>query len=634
MRLCLAHIALLFLPLTLQAQVPDTTVKRVTRQWTLTEDYTGEIPLPLDTAFSMFQRYRVTDRYSDFTAYPGNYGLPLYQINFFDREWKPDKYLYSYYEPFMYTPSNPRFINTQVPFTEMVWTNGGSRVQAEQTFRIRHSQNINRRLNFGFTYDIVYSLGQYAFQKASDKTFLLHGSYNGDNYTAYFTAGINNLLSFENGGVTDGVLLSDYSTENVPVNLNDLNKAKSNLKNRHLMFVQRWSPGGKRDTVTGVLSKTGPITFSHIGIYEWNKRRYLDIYPESEFYDTIMIDIRASADSLFEGLLSNTVRVDFAAGGTGRFRIGAGAGVRSELRHYGQVVPGDSLTRPDTIARNTSSLVLTGKIFNNIGDKFGWRASGDLWFQGYRAGDFTVNGRIFKDFSTGRGDITWDATGAVARYTPSFWYNSWGSNNFAWDFSAEREFRLTVGSSLEYPAVRAAVRFNYAIVDNFVYMGPDATPSQHTGGLSVAALTVKKEFVLWKLHWDNTLLFQQSTNNEVLSLPLATARSALFFDHVFRFKATNGELSMQIGGEVFIHTLYNAMNYMPSTGRYFNRNDAETGNYPFANLFLNLKVKRTRFFIMFDHINAGLMDYNYYLIPNYPLNVRMLRYGLAWTFYD
>src|SRR5665648_150738 len=182
MRLCLAHIALFILPLALQAQDADTTLKKTTRQWTLTSDYTGEIPLPLDTAFSMFQRYRITDRYSDFNAYPGNYGLPLYQINFFDREWKPDKYLYSYYVPFMYTPSNPRFINTQVPFTEMVWSNGGSRVQAEQTFRVRHSQNINRRLNFGFIYDIIYSLGQYDYQKASDKSFLLHTSFNGDNY--------------------------------------------------------------------------------------------------------------------------------------------------------------------------------------------------------------------------------------------------------------------------------------------------------------------------------------------------------------------------------------------------------------------------------------------------------------------
>ena len=41
---------------------------------------------------------------------------------------------------------------------------------------------------------------------------------------------------------------------------------------------------------------------------------------------------------------------------------------------------------------------------------------------------------------------------------------------------------------------------------------------------------------------------------------------------------------------------------------------------------------------MFDHVNYGFMgeksDRNYDMIPNYLLNRRMFRYGLAWTFYD
>ncbi len=174
------------------ARRPDTIIAKTTRQWTLSSDYTEEINIPLDTTFSLFNHYRKTDKYSDFNAYTGNYGLPLYQINFFDRQWEPDRYLYTYYFPFMYTPANTRFVNTHVPFTELVWTTGGGRSKAEQTFRVRHSQNISRKLNFGLIYDVVYSLGQYDYQKASDNNFLLHSSYNGDAYAAYFAAGINN----------------------------------------------------------------------------------------------------------------------------------------------------------------------------------------------------------------------------------------------------------------------------------------------------------------------------------------------------------------------------------------------------------------------------------------------------------
>lgn len=616
-------------------QGADTTFTKGSRQWTLSPDYTAEIAVPLDTAFSLFNRYRAADKFSDFNAYTGNYGLPLYQINFFDREWKPDRFLYAHYLPFMFTPANTLFINTHVPFTELKWSNGGARSVAEQTFRIRHSQNVNRLLNFGLIYDIVYNIGQYNVQRAIDKNFLFHGSYNGNAYTAYFSAGINNHVSEESGGIVNKEDLSLYEPEGVPFILNELNGAKSTLNNRYLMLVQRYSPGGKRDTITGEVLRTGPVTFSHIGILEWDRRRYFDSYPQSDLYDTIMISSSSTADSLQQRILSNTLRVDFAAGRTDRFRIGAGGGIRSELRSFGLIMPGDTLTRPDTVKHSMSSLALTGKVFNNIGSKFGWAASGDLWFQGYRAGDFIVDGRIYKEFETRRaGTITWDATGTIASYTPSFWYSRWGSNNFTWQLDPKREFRLMAGSSLQWPEYKFSLRFNYAIVDNFIHMGTGAIPSQHEGGLSVLALTAKKEFVVWKLHLDNTVLLQQSTNTDVLDLPFVTARSAFFFSHVFSFKSTGGELYFQIGAEAMIHTPYYALNYMPATGRYFNQAETRLGNYPYINAFINLKVKRTRFFIMADHLNSGLTGYEYFLVPGYPLNIRMIKYGLAWTFYD
>jgi len=80
--------------------------------------------------------------------------------------------------------------------------------------------------------------------------------------------------------------------------------------------------------------------------------------------------------------------------------------------------------------------------------------------------------------------ITWDATGSFASFTPSFWYHSWGSNNFAWQLDHKRELRLTTGSSVEWPDRNMSLKFSYAIVDNFTYMGEDALPVQHEGGLS------------------------------------------------------------------------------------------------------------------------------------------------------
>lgn len=645
------------------AEVKSDTVKkaattkkeRITRLWTLTPDYTNEVPVTLDTAFSLFHRSRMTDKLSDFNIYPGNYGQPLYQLNYFERPWQPDQHLYSHYRPYMFTPSNPVFVNTQVPFTEFVFTFAGVKSNAEQTFHLRHSQNVNKDLNFGFIYNIVYSVGQYAYQNTKDKNFLFHSSYNGEKYTAYLTAGINNLNTFENGGIETREDLESFKNkpENVQTLLNASNEAKNILKNRHIMLIQRYSPGVRKDTSSADIIKNSPVTFSLISSYEWSKRKYVDEMPESTFYDTIIFDDRSTSDTLFQGLLSNTFRIDISAGGSGKFRIGAGAGIRSEIRRFGQIVPGEipdtwncqlihfgelgpgeAHITPDTTMVKKGSLVLTGKIFNNIGEKFGWVATGDLWFQGYRAGDFVVDGRIFKDFTTSRGNITWDATGTMASYTPSYWYSSWTSNSLSRKFDVAREVRIMAGSSISYPAIKAGIRFNYAIIDNFIYFDKDDNPAQHAGALSIASLCLKKEFVVWKFHWDNSVMLQQSSNSDVLSLPLGAGKSALFFDHTFRFASTNGSFDFQLGAEVFYHTPYYASAYMPVTGDYYNQSTSKTGNYPFVNAFLNLKLKRTRFYIMFDHLNSGYSGFDYFLIPDYPMNNRMLRYGLAWTFYN
>ena len=103
----------------------------------------------------------------------------------------------------MYVPEKAVFMNTQVPFTELVWTFAGKKETSEQTFRVRHSQNVNRFLNFGLIYDIIFSLGQYNYQRAEDKTFTFYSSYTGNKYKLYSAVGINNLLSLENGGITN-----------------------------------------------------------------------------------------------------------------------------------------------------------------------------------------------------------------------------------------------------------------------------------------------------------------------------------------------------------------------------------------------------------------------------------------------
>jgi len=634
---------ILFLTITcgLFAQTQDTVKRKIIRQFTLSPDFSEEVPVLFDTTFSLFNRYKATDKYSPVNASLGNYGLPFYQINFFDRVTDPDKFLYSSYYPLMFAADKAVFMNTQKPYTELIWSYGGPRETSEQTFRIRHSQNVNRFLNFGLIYDIVYSLGQYNYQRAEDKNFTFYSSYTGDKYKLYFEGSINNFVSFENGGVTDMNSLDMPKTREVPVNLGSLNNASSLLKNRNLLLVQRYTFGGssvsKSDTIkkkkSGFFGLSG--TFSHIFLLEGNKRVYSDSYPESGFYDSIFISKVATFDSLSARSMKNTLRFDFTTNESRKFRLGGGVGIRNELLKYSQIIPThDAVTMADTAIWKRSSNVLVGRLYNNIGDKFRWIATGELFLTGYRAGDFNLSGEISKSFDWKKGRAAWLINGLMANRQPSFWYSQWGSNHFEWNNSLGKEFRIDLSTTFRYPARKAEIRFNYAIIDNYTDFDVTAHPSQHSGGLSIAALALKKEMVAWKFHLSTDVILQSSSNTSVVDLPLATIRAAGYFEHLFRFEKTGGKLNTQLGVDVTYNTTYYPYNYMPSTGRFFRQTEYTAGNYPFINVFFNWKVKRTRVFIMFDHVNAGFMGYNYNMLPLYPMNVRMFRYGLAWTFYD
>lgn len=639
MRRNIAIILILGLASVLAAQTQDTIKPKILKQWSLSSDFTEEVVIPFDTVFTLFNQYRLADKYSPLNATLGSYGLPFYQINFFDRVTDPDKYLFSNYYPLMYQPEKYVFMNTQVPFTEVVWTYAGLRDFADQTFRVRHSQNVNRYLNFGLVFDIVYNLGQYPYQRADDKNFTFYSSYTGDRYKYYFATGLNNLTSFENGGIQDESQLENFDTRTVAVNLGGLNKAKNILKNKNLLLVQRYKVGQKTHPVsdsTNAVQNTFRLsgTFSHILILDGNKRTYFDDSPESGFYDSIYINKDFTFDSLYARSIKNTIRFDFATDETRKFRLGGGVGFRNELFKYSQIVPTHDTLQADTSVWKNSNNVLTGRLYSDIGDKFRWIATGELFITGYRAGDFNINGVISKSFGWKKGLATWNVNGSIANRQPSIWYERWGSNHFEWNNNINKEFRIDLGTAFSYPARNAVLRFNYAIIDNYTGFDTLALPAQHTGGLSVASLYARKDFRAWKFHISADLLVQQSSNNEVLDLPLFTTKTAGYFEHLFNFRKTNGRLNMQIGAEVLYHTLYHAYSYMPSTGRFYNQDQVETGNYPFINVFLNLKLQRTRIFLMFDHVNSGLMGYDYYMVPTYPMNVRMFRYGLAWTFYN
>ena len=205
----------------------DTANIRKTTMYSLSEDYTTIVPLDMDTLITGFQDHKVIARYTPFYASLGNYGLPVLELDFFKRNIDQDRFVYKHYLPYMHHLGNKIFIDTQVPFTELLFTFGGGRTQAEQTFQVRHSQNVNRFLNFGFDFDVINSLGQYSYQASDDKSFTLHGSYRGNKYKVFSAWTLNSFNGAQNGGISDINQIETLDTRDLPTYLGGLSNASS-----------------------------------------------------------------------------------------------------------------------------------------------------------------------------------------------------------------------------------------------------------------------------------------------------------------------------------------------------------------------------------------------------------------------
>ena len=94
-------------------------------------------------------------------------------------------------------------------------------------------------------------------------------------------------------------------------------------------------------------------------------------------------------------------------------------------------------------------------------------------------------------------------------------------------------------------------------------------------------------------------------------------------------------LDVQLGVDCDYYTKYKSVAYQPATMAFYNQREADCGNHPFVNAYINFKLSKTRFYVMFSHLNQGLFGGdNWFAMPGYPLNPRRFQLGLSIDFAD
>lgn len=154
-------------------------------------------------------------------------------------------------------------------------------------------------------------------------------------------------------------------------------------------------------------------------------------------------------------------------------------------------------------------------------------------------------------------------------------------------------------------------------------------PAQANSEFSVAQAYLNKDFKLGALNIQNSVIYQKTTTGKYLHIPEIMARNTIYLTGVL-----SKVLHFQFGLDTRYESKYYADYFSPALGMFYVQQNEQIGDYPWMDVFINMKIKRTRFYVKYTNIGASLLKSGYYTTPNYAAQPALLGIGISWTFYD
>lgn len=387
-----------------------------------------------------------------------------------------------------------------------------------------------------------------------------------------------------------------------------------------------------------------PVTsFIHTADFTTYRRIY-EAYatPENYYLDTYKVKERLAGDSIYDKTsnwnLRNTFAIALLEGFNKWIKTGAKVFATHTLSHY--VLP-DSV---GTTSWNEHSVAVGAQLSKTQGKSLHFNVTGDVAVVGYNVGEIKIDGGVDLNFPLLGDTMTLAASGFYHHVKPSFYFRHYQSRHLWWDSDDLSMIdHLRAQGVLNYAKTRTRFRFAFDEIKNYAYFASSFTNSDDNGRLynmaysrqasspiTVLTAEVAQDLAFGPLHWETTLTWQKSTNQDVLPLPAINAYTNLYL----RLKIAR-VLNCDFGADARFFTKYAAPDYFPSLGQYTvqeNENKQKIGGYPVINAYFNFKLSRARFFVMMSHVNCGSGNKEYFFTPNYPLNGRVFRFGISWDF--
>ena len=631
-------------------------------QWTINTRTGLPDILEPDTLHRAFQNVHLTEGMYGTYSHLGNMGSPRLSRLFFERRQPNDFMFDAPYDFWIKNAPDFRFTDAKTPHVSIDYYKGGNRRTGEEHIKGYYAANFNKKVGIGMNMDYQLGRGRYENQATSMFDARLYAYYRGDIYSLYASANKDEIKVTENGGIQDQRYVinpeamaegrKQYAPEDIPFRLY---KNWNNIKRSQAMLNQSISINktvSRTDSIGDTIyTFTREIELGKIAhTFEMGnlQRRYIfHQMPNDGYYARTFLK-NDSIDQMRNFYVNNTLSVSLLEGSTKWAIAGLSAYARYEYLNFHM---------PDTLASGTEylhcysegSFFVGGQLQKAQGENLTFSANIETAILGASIGDFELNGQIELRHPVFKQDAKIGGYATMSAMDPAFFMCNYHSTFAWWDEDFKKEFRTGFGGYIDIEKTRTRLQVDVENVANYTYLKNDAgayvnkdsvtqpsyliTAAQHSGSIQVLSATLQQDFKLGPLHWDNRITYQLSGSKRVIPLPYLNIYSDLYFKFIYYKR-----LHMEVGANALYFTRYDAPAYCPAVGMYHLQNEGctqQVGGYPLLTGYVNCQIRGVRFYIMYYHANYGQMDNrDSFMVPGYPANPAMVKFGLSWTFYD
>lgn len=606
----------------------------------------------IDTSIFQLHRYDVVRRDGPESFNMGNTGTAAYPLVFNPSPNVGFNMGFHQFDAYRYQKDSVRYYQVIRPYCEIFYSLG---ITNEQVFQGRFANTHKNGIQYGVDFRRINSRGTYTNQKALDNGFNLYGIYNSKNKQINIQTDLiyNSFVTAENGGLARDIIYKDtalFQKSLAPINLQN-----GGLNYKEINWFLKGSYGigkkyNERINDTLVQRVTLPVfKVSYQFNLDYGKYGFGDLAIDSAYYnrqgistgDTMRynshyfkIGNRFGLDYNAKKLTSDSTYKEL------NFVIGAAVNLDYFIMHEFQ--------------QNTkfTNLYVTGYLKSNpaVNSRLLYKANVSYYIAGYNQNDLAVSGELGVDLHQ-YGRIT---AGAGYQLKQSDWIY----HNFRVDTIKHFNGLLPNGTSFngnfdslsykynnnfpkmsifrfggEYVVDKIGIRvsaYNYVLKNYFYFSGP-ATPTYESNAINMLVVSFSNRFGIKGFHFDNDVWFQKSAGSDVIRLPLVTTKHSVYYER-FIFKKA---LLFAIGVDLRYYTPFKGNGYNPLTGQFYLQNDWTLKYYPVLDVFLNVKIKTVRVFLVGTNLSSFFgKQKGYYTSPLYPAADASFKFGGAWRFFE